>query len=307
MTIASIDVGSNSVLLLIAKVNPDEKSIIASKTYYETPRISEGVSLTGFISSKRQNLLFNVLDRYNDLISEHNVEKVLVTATKAFRVAKNAELITSLIYDRYGWNANIISGEDEARLTFLGTAYPLNDENQQHGVIDIGGGSTEIVIGTKNNFSFKKSFNIGVVSITEQFLHSNPPTKTELTDAGNYIDEVLTEIANQSKETIKFNAVAGTPTTLACIQNGTRIFVEELIDDTSLLLNDIRKIKDDLASKDSKKIMEDYGKVVDGREDVLLAGTLILERILLKLQIDRITVSTKGLRFGVVYDFLKWL
>ena len=307
MIIASIDVGSNSVLLLIAKVNTNEKRIITSRTFYETPRISEGVSSAGYINESKQKLLFSVLEKFHGMIQQHKVDEVLITATKAFRVAGNALAIVSEIEQRFAWKTKIISGEDEARLTFLGTTYPFQDSTTLQGVIDIGGGSTEIVTGNKNQISFKKSFDIGIVSMTEKFFLHDPPQKSEIEVGVKYINYILTPTLPELEKIGIFHAVAGTPTTLACIKICTQTFDENRIDGYNLLISDIENIKTKLEKKSAEIIRRDYGEIVEGREDVLLAGTIILEQIMMKLGLRNISVSTRGLRFGVIYDHLQWL
>ena len=307
MIIASIDIGSNSVLLLLAEIDTNNKILIKSKTYYETPRISEGANTTGIINEYRQKLLFDVLNKYYTIIRSSRTDLVLATATKAFRIAKNSELIVKQINEKFGWDAKIISGDDEAKLTFLGTTYPFNKLDEIQGVIDIGGGSTEIVYGNSLNIIFKESFDIGVVTTTEKFFKSSPPSEVQIENAINHIDSIYSKIHVTNTESSIFHAVAGTPTSLACINLGIREFNEAMIDNFMLQLKDIIKIKNELMTKDAQTILSDYGEVVSGREDVLLAGTLILERFMMKMGIQEIKVSVRGLRFGVLYKYLNWV
>jgi exopolyphosphatase/guanosine-5'-triphosphate,3'-diphosphate pyrophosphatase len=307
MNIASIDVGSNSVLLLTSKVNLFNQKIEKPITYYATPRISEGITKTGKINEEKVGKLFKILSEYEKVIHSEKIEKVLVTATKAFRLANNARKITSEIEDRFGWKTNIVSGDDEARLTFFGTTYPFTDSGKSKIVIDIGGGSTEIVIGNQLKIRYKNSFSVGVVSLTEKHFINGIATELELDKAKNEIDSLFKILPKALNDIDSAISVAGTPTTLACIKLGIRDFDEKLVDGFVLSLDDILSIRMKLVTMTPFEILSEYGSVVEGREDVLLSGILILEGAMKSLCLETITVSTKGLRYGAIYNYLGWI
>lgn len=302
MTVASIDIGSNTVLLLIAKVDDKTFCLLDSKTIYRIPRISEGVKENMRINPKREALLFDTLKEFDTIINEENCDVVLLVATNAFRLAENANEIIGRIRNEFDWETRIISGEEEAKLTFLGAAFPFQwDQNKA--VIDIGGGSTEIIHGNSTLINYKNSFSLGVVSLKETFLKHNPPLDDEVNKAVQYIDEIFHPIRNRFSpvETI---AVAGTPTTLACIKNKIQVYDDSLVDNGILSRCELQSFISELREMTYDHIKEKYGEVVIGREDVLLAGALILEKIMGALKLNQVTVSSKGLRYGVVYDYL---
>jgi exopolyphosphatase/guanosine-5'-triphosphate,3'-diphosphate pyrophosphatase len=308
MNIASIDVGSNSVLLLTAELNTEVLRLEKARTYYATPRISEGITSTGEMNANKIDDLFNVLSNYERIIHSDMIENVIVSATKAFRQARNAEMIKAKIENRFGWKTNIISGDDEARLTFLGTTYPFKDSGKLKIVIDIGGGSTEIVIGNKDRIIFKNSFNIGAVSLTEKYFKKDLLLNNETNFAISEIESLFKVLPKISDNDVDIAiSVAGTPTSLACIKLGIRDFDEDLVDGSLLSLKEIHGIRLELIPKTPVEILNQYGSVVAGREDVLLAGVLILEGAMKSLDLENITVSTKGLRYGAVYDYLGWI
>ncbi|MCL4546971.1 MAG: hypothetical protein M1495_00190 [Bacteroidetes bacterium] len=302
MTVASIDIGSNTVLLLIAKVSSVTFEILNSSTIYSVPRVSEGVREHLIINSTREALLFATLKEYQNVIEQNNCKIVLPVATNAFRIAQNAEQIINQIRTTFGWDTKIISGEKEAQLTFLGAASPFHD-NSKKGVIDIGGGSTEIVSGNKDSIEYKNSFALGVVSLTEKFFKHNPPLIDEIDKAIAEIDVTIKPILDLPNPNDVI-AVAGTPTTLACIKNSIRIYDDSLVDNAVLTDSEVKLMRVKLMTMTHEQIKEKYGDVVSGREDVLLAGTLILERIINAMRLNQITVSSKGLRYGIVYDYL---
>ena len=303
MTVASIDIGSNTVLLLMAEVSIETFEIMNSTTIYRVPRISEGVRENLIINSTREKLLYATLKDFHNVIEEYSCKVVLPVATNAFRIAQNAELIINKIKTTFGWNVKIISGDKEAQLTFLGAASPFCD-NSKKAVIDIGGGSTEIVYGNQDSIEYKNSFALGVVSLTEKFFKHNPPFIEEIDEAIAEIDVTIKPILDLPNPN-NVIAVAGTPTTLACIKNNIRIYDDSLVDNEVLTESEVKSMRVKLMTMAHEQVKEKYGDVVSGREDVLLAGTLILERIMNAMCLNQITVSSKGLRYGVVYDYLR--
>ena len=303
MTVASIDIGSNTVLLLIAEVSTETFEIMNSYTIYKVPRISEGVRENLIINSTREELLYATLKDFQNVIEQNSCKVVLPVATNAFRIAQNAEQIINKIKTTFGWDTKIISGDKEAQLTFLGAASPFRD-NSKKAVIDIGGGSTEIVYGDQDSIEYKNSFALGVVSLTEKFFKHNPPLIDEIDNAIAEIDVTIKPILDLPNPNDVI-AVAGTPTTLACIKNNIRIYNDSLVDNELLTDSEVKSMRAKLMTMAHEQVKERYGDVVSGREDVLLAGTLILERIMNAMCLNQITVSSRGLRYGVVYDYLK--
>jgi exopolyphosphatase/guanosine-5'-triphosphate,3'-diphosphate pyrophosphatase len=302
MTIASIDLGSNTILLLIADYNEVSNQIKTILNQYSAPRVSTGLKDGGLISIEKISELESVLKFYKDIAEKYSCKVIICKATNAFRIASNSMQIISQVLDKLKLNIEIISGDEEARLTFLGTTYPLK-ENESCTVIDIGGGSTEIICGTNHIFYFKKSFNIGVVGITEKYFINNPPIKTEIKAAEEFISTVTEEITTSISSGMKTFAVAGTPTTLACIKKNIKIFNENIVDNSILTIEDVINISNDLCLLNKKEVLLKYGQVVEGREDVLFAGCLILSRLMMRLKLNEIVVSTKGLRYGSVIDY----
>lgn len=303
MTIASIDIGSNTILLLITKYNTKENGIKTLANFYESPRLSAGINLGDKLRRDKINSLISVLSLYQQQIDKFNCEKILIVATNAFRLISNRNEIINEIKKMFGWDIEIISGDEEARLTFLGSTFPIQ-MNTVNNVIDIGGGSTEFIHGHDSSIRFKKSFDIGVVSLTEKFFSNYPPTEKEIIYAFEYSKGMFSELTGKYAGGIGTIAVAGTPTTLSCIKQNIRVYNEDKVENSLLLLSDIESVIDKLIKLNKKQVLERYGQVVSGREDVLLAGCLILVSLMKQININQVRVSTKGLRYGVVVDFL---
>ena len=303
MTIASIDIGTNTVLLLIAEINIHQKTFKTVLNEQRIPRIGKGLSPGKDISKEKILALLQILKEYQQFIKKYDCDTVLVTGTNALRIAANSQQIKNLIKSEFGYDTNIISGEDEAKLSFLG-ATGINKNNKSL-MIDIGGGSTEITYGKGDEILFNKSFNVGVVSGTENYLVDDPPAKFQIKKFISHIENTFNEFKNENSfDAEEIIAIAGTPTTLACIQQNLQGYDEELIEGSTLLKSDIKFLMDELSTMDSLEIKNKYRSIVSGREDVLLAGTIILYKILEIFNINSVKVSTKGIRYGAIEKFI---
>ncbi|MCX6167944.1 MAG: hypothetical protein NTX65_01285 [Ignavibacteriales bacterium] len=303
MTIASIDIGSNTVLLLLVEFNPEQQTFTSIANYQKIPRLSQGLTANGEITKEKIDILLDILADYKNICTKYNCSNILINATNAFRIASNSSEIIDLVKEKYSLEIKTITGIEEGRLTFLGSTFPFSD-NESKIVFDIGGGSTEIILGDKQKIIYQNSYDIGVVSLTEKFLRSLPSTDAGILASEVYIDkmfETLSELIPQHSEAI---AVAGTPTTLSCIKQGIKIFDESLVDNSSITFSELKKMIFELKKMSKEEVLNKYGKVVEGREDILLAGSLILLRVMKKLNFSRFRVSTKGLRYGAIVDYL---
>lgn len=301
MKIASIDMGSNTVLLLIAQI--ENKKLLPIINRYFSPRLGKDLSIGGRISESSMNKLFEVLEHYKELIEEYDCRKVIISATNAMRIASNSQDIITLVKEKYNMDIEIISGDEEARLSYLGASSTLPNLTKKM-VIDIGGGSTEIIYGENDKILFKNSFQTGVVSLTERFLNKFPYSKDSLEEANLFLNDifsVINEVVPKNTPTI---AVAGTPTTLSCINQNLRVYDENKVERSQISKNELTKMLNRLKQLSGDQIKSNFGEVVEGREDVLFAGTLILNHITNELLIDRIIVSSRGLRYGNIINYL---
>lgn len=304
MIIASIDIGTNTILLLIAQINFADNSIKAIFEDQKIPRIGEGLKPGSPISQKKIDLLLDILKSFQATANNYKCEKVLVTATNAFRIASNRNYLIQQIQRELDLEINVISGSTEASFAFLGATYDYTP-NKNLVVIDIGGGSTEITFGRRNKIISCFSLPIGVVTIKEKFLKSELPRKDEM-------DEACTEIKNHLKFLDKNQydfrqviAVAGTPTTLACMKKGLESYNEKSIEKEVLDSNDLMNFINQLSSMSAADIRRQFQSVVSGREDVLLAGTILLKEIMQVLGVEEVIVSAKGVRYGAILDYLQ--
>ncbi|MBN1300280.1 MAG: hypothetical protein JW995_03615 [Melioribacteraceae bacterium] len=303
MNVASIDIGSNTVLLLIAKVDTKTRTFVPLKNIYRIPRLSQGLELNHKIRQDKYFLLRDIILEYKKNANYFNCEHIILTATNAFRVAKNAGEIISQIYKETGLTIDVVTGEHEAYLSYLGAISTLPIKDEQF-VLDIGGGSTEFIHGNEKEIIYRNSFPRGAVNLTEIHFNTFPVDE-------NDIDNIIHDIRSVFSPVKKFNgikspliAVAGTPTSLACIKSGLNDYDEKLIEGSELYREELADIIKLLSGMKPDEIYKMFGKVVEGREDVLLAGSLILLNIIDFLNHDKIIVSGKGLRYGAITEFI---
>jgi len=300
MNIASIDIGTNTVLLLIAEIENGE--LIPLHNEYRIPRIGKGVTNNNIISEEKIEQLLSVLDEYDNLIKEFNCDAVLANATNAMRIASNSQEIIQIVKDKFGIEINIIPGSEEARYSYLG-AVSNNKSGKENIVIDIGGGSTEIIFGKKENIFYSKSFQIGAVSLTEKYFKNNPPYNIEIEIAIKEIYNIFKDLKSLKYCPETAIGIAGTPTTLAAINLSLNSFDEEKIDGSILTKVELKKHIKKLSSMSSEEILKSNSSVVKGREDVLLAGTLILFHLLEINNLNELIVNSRGIRYGAAIDY----
>lgn len=303
MIIASIDIGTNTVILLIAKVDIDKKEIIPVYNEQRIPRIGKGVSERKIISENKVRELFVILEDYNKIIKKSGCSKVLLKATNAFRIALNGKEILERIKSNFNFEAEIVPGEKEAKLSFQGA---VNDEKQNENfiVIDIGGGSTEVIYGNKKEIFYNKSFPAGVVSGSEKCFFNDPPKSNEITNFLNKLEKIFTGLEKENFNTKNAIAIAGTPTTLGAIKLNLKEYNEEKLEGIFLSKNEIDEMIDQISKISSRQIASRFKSVVKGREDVILSGALILSFLMQILRIEKIKVSTKGIRYGAIVEKL---
>ncbi|MEW6508407.1 MAG: hypothetical protein AB1432_11740 [Bacteroidota bacterium] len=306
MLISSIDIGSNTILLLIAEYNQSDHTINTIFNEYRVPRISKNLKNDYLISDEKISEMLNVLDEYNAIINNHNCKKTICVATNAFRISRNGKQLADNIRIKYGWDVKIIDGEEEAKLSFIGSL-PHQNRNEIFTVVDIGGGSTEIINGSSSRILYRKSFNLGAVSIKEKFINYDPHKKEEIVLIENELNNIFQQLVNELIYPGHLIAVAGTPTILSCIKQGLKIYDEAFVDNSVLTLMDINHYSIKFSSMSSGEILNEFGTVVNGREDIILTGTLILRGIMNYLKKEYLHVSSKGLRYGVIMDYVNSL
>ncbi len=222
MRVAVVDIGTNSTRLLIGDVTDGRVTEIERRT--TVTRLGQGVDHSGELRPEAMERVYATLDTYKKLIDDNNVDATTGVLTSAVRDARNGAAFTTTVNDRYGIDAKTITGDEEAHLTYLGatsdrTATDGTDNTRARVVIDVGGGSTELVVGHGATVDFHASTQAGVVRQTERFLRSDPPRPEELqllqAEAAEIFDAAVPETIRA--RVTQGIAVAGTATSCAAI------------------------------------------------------------------------------------------
>jgi exopolyphosphatase/guanosine-5'-triphosphate,3'-diphosphate pyrophosphatase len=290
MTVAAIDAGTNTVLMLIARSDNGSLSILEDS--HSIVRLGEGLEKNGYINEDAYHRLYETMKSYRSLIDKYHCGIITAKGTSALRSAANAADIIERIRSAFDITIEPITGSEEARLTYLGAAYDLKSDLPA-AVIDIGGGSTEIGFGLGSNYISGISLDIGAVRMKERGMSD------ETVEA---IRSSLSIVQPRSIQTLI--AVAGTPTSLAAITLGLEKFEKDRVNGTVLTAEQIESLLNRLSRLSAIEIQEHYPVIPQGRADILPFGTLILLEAMNHLQINTVTVSTRGLRYGIAFDAL---
>jgi exopolyphosphatase / guanosine-5'-triphosphate,3'-diphosphate pyrophosphatase len=294
---AAIDIGTNTILMLIAEIKPP-RSINVIVDEHRIARLGEGIAESKIINEKSVKRACKILTEYRKILNTLNVNNIKAVATSAMREAENQDEVRKKLTDALKENIIIINPEKEAFYSYIGAV----DDKQKNLVIDIGGGSTEIISGNNLNIEKLVSLKTGAVKITENFLGNAPVDNQSLKKAKNHIFNLLNKI-NFKYNHEKVYAVAGTPTTLAAIAVGLNDYDGQKIHGFKLYKSKITEIYNLLKIMTVDEIIQKL-KVNPHRADVILAGIIILLEILDYLDTDSCIASTKGLRYGVIKNMI---
>ena len=296
-TVAVVDLGTNSTRLLVARVDEtvhelDRRTIVT--------RLGEGVDRTGRLGDAGIDRVFEALESYREAIENAEVRTAVMTS--AVRDASNGPEFAKRVERELGVSARTLTGEEEAHLTYRG-ATALRDDAEPLLVIDIGGGSTELVVGTRGHVRFHASTQIGVVRHSERHLHHDPPTPAELAALAHDVDvrvapAYATATATRDARSCVAVAVAGTPTSCAAIDLALEPYDSTRVEGHVLTVERLREIRDRLAALPLAQRANIPGLHPD-RAAVIVAGVVILLRVLEAYRLDRVEVSERDILWGV--------
>jgi len=303
MRIASLDIGTNTILLLIADVSTNgiervvhDEQVIA--------RIGQGVDANRIISRETFLRAESFLEEYKKKCDSLNVDTIIAVGTSALRDAKNTEEFCAYIHEHVGISIEVISGNEEAEWTYRGGISEFLHRANRFSVLDIGGGSTEIIIGNNTTIESKISIDIGSVRLTERILKGSPPEETALIEAHEFIKaQIPKNIATKLSPTFVIG-VAGTLTTLASLHQRLPQYDSAKVSGYTLQYHDVCALFALLKDKSLDQIRR-FPQITKGREDIILAGTMILMGCMEAAQLQSITVSDRGLRYGMIFRELE--
>lgn len=296
MKVAALDFGTNSFLCLIAKMDQNGFIEVLHDTA-QIVRLGQDLKTNKKICAEALSRAEESIKQFSAIIKKHKPDRILATATSAARDAENQSEFLALC-EKYKIPVQIISGELEAQLTFQGAVSSYENDETKRVVIDIGGGSTELICGTGHRLHFGKSADVGAVRMTENYLSIHPVEAVENKAMLAFIKTEISELVKKVTHDFKPDqvlAVAGTPTELAKIEIGK--FDPKKIDGFLLKLNQIERYFDVFASTSVEDRIQKLN-VSPGRADIIYAGTAILFETLKCLGQDKLSVSSRGLRYG---------
>jgi exopolyphosphatase / guanosine-5'-triphosphate,3'-diphosphate pyrophosphatase len=297
MKIATIDIGTNTFLLLVSEFDA-LGNINILRHEQRIPRIGKDVDKEGNIGIEAFKKSEKILNEYKSISNSYSVDKIVATGTSALRDAKNKNEFIEYIKNYSGVDIEIIAGVEEALWSYRGATSNFLINDGSCAVIDIGGGSTEIVLGEGKNILKRKSLNIGCVRLTERFLLNDPPLESEIDAFKSYSNSVLREIEGFDFSNSNLVGVAGTITTLAAYHQNLECIDIKKISGYKMKYEDILHIFDIFKKKSTKEIGE-IPCIPVGRADVILAGILILLEFMKYFGIKEIYSSERGLRYGI--------
>jgi exopolyphosphatase / guanosine-5'-triphosphate,3'-diphosphate pyrophosphatase len=301
--VAAIDIGTNSVRLLVAEVDgasPRDAKIVPVDRRMRITRLGQGVDKTRALAPEAIERTVAVLREYRAALDEHGVTQVRATATSAARDASNRDDFFAAAHDALGVTPELISGDEEAALSFLGATADL-DAPAPYLVVDIGGGSTEFVLGTDAPTGLV-SLDMGCVRITEQYLESDPPAPEELSNAVAAVRDLVAEVPREipgATEAATLVGLAGTVTTVAAVELGIPEYDPEKIHHFVLTREAAEDVFRTLATEDAEQRAHNPG-LEPGRVDVIVGGAAVLVGIFRTLGFDRMLVSEADILDGLV-------
>jgi len=303
--IAAIDIGTVTTRLLIADVGPGSIVEVARST--DITQLGEGLTSTGRLSATAMDRVASVVGRYSETMLELGVEHYSALATSASRDAENGvEFVGRL--DAVGVVLEIIDGAREADLSFMGATAQRTGDGLL--VVDCGGGSTELIVGSvsegdegrSSRIDAARSIDVGSRRMTELFFRSDPPSRTELDAARAWaVAEMRGYFDGLDRRPREMLALAGTATSLAAIHLGLAVYDPTRVHGHELTGSDLAELLELLASLPLAARREIVGLHPE-RAGVIVAGTLILETVLALSGLDRLTVSEHDLLYGILLD-----
>ena len=292
--VASIDLGSNSTRMLIAEITNGTLTTIYKE--HQVTRMADKLSESKIISKEATKRVLKVLAGYFKTINKNNVENIQIVGTAALRDATNSQEVIQLIEKKFGFEVDIVSGEEEGVLTSVGVLNSLGSlENFL--IVDIGGRSTEFIYDDDKKI-VSKSINIGVVSLSELFFDILPPPEKSVLLAREYIENNLLE-SNEFHGRLLVG-VAGTFTSLASIFLEQTQFNEKEIHLTELKNEDVFKISNELLHLNEPQIITNYKGLDPKRAKTIQAGILLAKEIISKYNVNSIKVSNSDILEGLI-------
>ncbi|MCG2730511.1 MAG: Ppx/GppA family phosphatase [Acetobacterium sp.] len=273
--LAVIDIGTNSTRMLIFR-NDQGKLVRVNKSVRYT-RMGQGVNQTGRLHPDAEKRNMEALEEYKNIAADYEVEEFYLFGTSAMRDADNTEAYLDAVKEKLGFEIEVISGEAEAELGFVGVSQCFEEKIL---IFDIGGGSTEFIYGEDNEIKRMMSINLGCVRCTEEYLFTDPPTFQELERMNENIYAEFEKRTNGflPSKPYKLIGIGGTATSLSTIKQELKTYCSEMVHESTITKDELERMIDSLASKTIKERQNIVGLEAK-RADIILAGAFLLLNI----------------------------
>jgi exopolyphosphatase/pppGpp-phosphohydrolase len=299
---AAIDVGSNTIHIVVARCAPDDLAILADEQ--ELVRIGESVTATGEISPQKRDDALATLTNYKELAARYTNTPPIVVATEAIRKARNSQQFLAAVRRETGLDIFIIDGEVEALLTFYGATYELYREPHAPslvGVLDLGGGSMELVLANRKRVTWHTSVPVGSGWLHDRYLQSDPPSQEDQAVARTFLSTYFAGMPLPELPPALI-ATGGSANSLLLLARRALGLDEQ---ETRLTYEQLVRCEVLLGELDAGTISERYDQPLK-RARILPAGALIIHALLLRLQLSEIRVSTHGIREGALLAYARY-
>ncbi|MEA5581743.1 Ppx/GppA phosphatase family protein [Nodularia harveyana UHCC-0300] len=308
--IAAIDMGTNSLHMVVVKIDPTLPSFRIIAKEKETVRLGNRDLATGELKPEIIDKAITALRRFQEVAKTANAETIIAVATSAVRESPNGHDFLQRVEDELGLSVDLISGQEEARRIYLGVLSGMEFDNKPHIVVDIGGGSTELILGDSQEARSLTSTKVGAVRLTSEFINNDPISDTEFQYLQAYtrgmlersVEDVLGNI--QLGETPRLVGTSGTIETLAMIHARENLEVApSTLNGYEFSLKDLQNWVYRLRKMTNSEISNIPG-MPDKRSEVILAGAVILQEAMSLLGVESVTVCGRALREGVIVDWM---
>ncbi len=301
--VASIDIGTNSTRVLVAKPAGGKLDILDRRN--TITRLGQGVGASGRLADEAVERTLACLRGYREILDRHEVERVRVATTSASRDAANRDEFFDAVEAVVGVRPELLSGDDEGRLSFLGATGDLDPALGPFLIVDIGGGSTEFIVGT-DHVEGVISVDVGCVRLTEKFLAHDPPLPEELTAcislADAYLDDVMREVP-ASAEAATLVGLAGTITTVAAVEIGLATYDRDRIHHFRLTRDAAEDVFRTLATESRAERIHNPG-LEEARADVIVGGCCVLVALFRRFGFDEMIVSEADILDGLALSLI---
>lgn len=304
MTIATIDIGTNTVFLLVANVTGGGR-VAPVYELKRIVRVGEGVDATGRVNQAAMRRLCDALTDYRRIAQSYGASRIILGATSASRDAGNRAELIAEVRRETGLDYEILSGDDEAKWTFRGAISVLTDLEGTCAVLDIGGGSTEIVVGdTTGELSYHRSLNIGALRVKERFFPKLPPGHDEIERVEALIAGMLDEADCPLSDAWPLIGAGETTGALALVRAGVASWDAFQTASVDLPADEVHAWRNRLLRLSADEVLTLNPPVLKDRADVFPASVLILDTVMQRFRVPVCRVSPRGLRHGLALRFL---